>query len=52
MSLDWLRRDNEMKDHGLFSPEHWGSKLPGIVYEKRPPLDEATFEAVLGKPTE
>jgi 6-oxocyclohex-1-ene-carbonyl-CoA hydrolase len=40
MSLDWLPRDNELKDHALFKGEHyWGTEAPCTVYEKRPLLD-------------
>ena len=41
MSLDWLPRDNEIKNHALFGTEHWGSSAPCTVYEKRPVLDAA-----------
>ncbi len=41
MSLDWLPRDNEMKNHALFGAEHWGTEAPCTVYEKRPLLDPA-----------
>ncbi len=39
MSLDWLPRDNEMKDHGLFKGEYWGTEPPCTVYEKKPLVD-------------
>ena len=39
MSLDWLPRDNEIKNHALFGSEHWGTDAPCTVYEKRPVLD-------------
>jgi 6-oxo-cyclohex-1-ene-carbonyl-CoA hydrolase len=39
MSLDWLPRDNELKDHALIGTEHWGTEAPCTVYEKRPLLD-------------
>ncbi len=39
MALDWLPRDNELKDHGLFRGEHWGTEPPCTVYEKRPLTD-------------
>ena len=41
MSLDWLPRDNEIKNHALFGPEHWGAEPPCTVYEKRPVRDES-----------
>jgi len=41
MSLDWLPRDSEIKNHALFGTEHWGTEAPCTVYEKRPVLDPA-----------
>jgi len=46
MTLEWLPRDNEIKNHALFGEEHWGSEAPCTVYEKRPVLDKA------GKPVD
>jgi|SRR3990172_6699885 len=40
MTLDWLRRDNELKDHQLFDNRHFGKDAPTIIYEERPVLDE------------
>jgi 6-oxo-cyclohex-1-ene-carbonyl-CoA hydrolase len=39
MGIEWLPRDNEMKNHLLFGEEHWGTEPPCTVYEKRPVLD-------------
>ena len=40
MSLDWLPRDNVLKDHALFKGEYyWGTEAPCTVYEKRPLRD-------------
>ncbi len=38
MTLDWMPRDNELKDHSLGGEQHWGSHdaPPCTVYEKRP----------------
>ena len=36
MSLDWLPRDNELKDHRLIGGQWWGTEAPCTVYEKRP----------------
>ncbi|MCU0724717.1 MAG: 6-oxocyclohex-1-ene-1-carbonyl-CoA hydratase [Planctomycetes bacterium] len=47
MSMNWLPRDDGMKDHGLIGPEHWGTEPPCTVYEKRPVLD-AKGQAVPG----
>ena len=43
MSLEWLRRDHELKDHRLFDDSHFGTASatnpPGVIYEERPVLD-------------
>ena len=39
MSLEWLERDNQLKDHRLFGDEHFRAEAPGVIYEKRPLLD-------------
>jgi len=39
MSIDWLPRDHEVKDHSLIGTEHWGTEPPCTVYEKRAVLD-------------
>jgi 6-oxo-cyclohex-1-ene-carbonyl-CoA hydrolase len=44
MSLDWLKRDKEIKDHSLWGNEHWGTEPPCTVYEKRPILDPSGKE--------
>lgn len=39
MSLDWLPRDNEIKDHALWGDQHFGKEAPCTIYEKRPIKD-------------
>ena len=39
MSLDWLPRDDEIKNHALYGTEHWSADAPSTIYEKRPVLD-------------
>ncbi|HUU03251.1 MAG TPA: 6-oxocyclohex-1-ene-1-carbonyl-CoA hydratase [Myxococcota bacterium] len=39
MALDWLTRDDELKDHGLFKGEYWGTEPPCTMYEKIPLAD-------------
>ena len=39
MSLDWMPRDNESKDHSLHKTPYWGTEAPSVIYEKRPLLD-------------
>jgi len=48
MALDWLIRDNEMKDHQLFGEEHFGTEPPCTTYEKKPLINPATGEQVEG----
>ncbi len=46
MSLDWLPRDDQLKDHDLWGDEFFGSVPPCTTYELRPILDGK------GKPVE
>ncbi len=39
MALDWLVRDNELKDHNLFGEQFHGTEAPCTIYEKKPLLD-------------
>ncbi len=41
MSLDWMPRDNEPKNHMLHTDAHWGTDAdaPCVVYEKKPLTD-------------
>ena len=41
MTLEWMPRDNEAKDHSLHTDVHWGEEAPTVVYEKRPLKDLA-----------
>jgi 6-oxo-cyclohex-1-ene-carbonyl-CoA hydrolase len=41
MALEWMPRDDELKDHSLHSDENWGTEAPCVVYEKRPLTDPA-----------
>ncbi len=36
MALEWLPRDDEIRNHALFGNEHWGTQAPCTIYEKRP----------------
>ncbi len=36
MAMDWLPRDNELKDHSIFGDEHFGKQAPCTIYVKRP----------------
>jgi len=44
MPLDWIPRDNELKNHALFGDEHLGTEPPCTVYEKRPLTDSQGAE--------
>jgi len=48
MALDWLIRDNEIKDHQIFGEEHFGTTPPCTVYEKKPVLNPETGKSVDG----
>jgi len=39
MSLEWLPRDDKVKNHAIFGPEHWGTEPPCTVYKKQPVMD-------------
>lgn len=44
MSIDWLLRDNEKKNHLLWGDDHFGTEPPCTMYEKKPVLDAAGNE--------
>jgi 6-oxo-cyclohex-1-ene-carbonyl-CoA hydrolase len=44
MSLDWLKKDKEIKNHLLWGEDHWGTEPPCTMYEKRPILDPSGNE--------
>jgi 6-oxo-cyclohex-1-ene-carbonyl-CoA hydrolase len=48
MALDWLIRDDEIKNHQIFGDEHFGTEAPCTVYEKKPLINPETGEAVDG----
>ncbi len=48
MALDWLIRDNEIKDHQLFGDEHFGTEPPCTMYERKPLVNPDTGETVEG----
>jgi len=39
MGLEWLPRDNELKNHALHTDTHWSKQAPSVMYEKRPLTD-------------
>lgn len=48
MAMDWLPRDNELKDHQLVGDEHFGTEPPCTTYEKKPLVNPQTGETVDG----
>ena len=44
MALDWLVRDNALKDHDVFGNELFGTKAPCTMYEKKPLVDPSGKE--------
>ncbi len=44
MGLEWLKKDEEIKDHLLWGEEHWGKEPPCTMYEKRPLFDPSGKE--------
>lgn len=48
MAPDWLRRDNELKDHRLYDDGHFRGEAPGIIYEERPVCDANGEAAAAG----
>ncbi len=40
MSLDWLPRDSELKDHELFDCQYFGTEAPSTMYELKPIVDD------------
>jgi 6-oxo-cyclohex-1-ene-carbonyl-CoA hydrolase len=48
MALDWIQRDNILKNHQLFGDEHFGTQAPCTMYEKKPLVDPNTGKTVEG----
>ena len=46
MAMDWLPRDNELKDHQLVGDEFFGKEPPCTMYEKKPLVNPKTGETV------
>ncbi|MFQ5906152.1 MAG: 6-oxocyclohex-1-ene-1-carbonyl-CoA hydratase [bacterium] len=44
MGLEWLPRDDELKNHALWGEEHFGKEPPCVIYEKRPVIDSGGKE--------
>jgi 6-oxo-cyclohex-1-ene-carbonyl-CoA hydrolase len=48
MAMDWLPRDNKLKDHQLVGDEFFGTEPPCTMYEKKPLVNPQTGETVDG----
>ncbi len=48
MALDWVPRDNVLKDHQIFGDEHFGTEPPCTMFEKKPLVNPQTGEKVDG----
>ena len=48
MALDWLIRDDEIKNHQIFGDEHFGTEAPCTTYEKKPLKNLETGEPCEG----
>jgi len=48
MGLEWLLRDDELKNHQLFGTEYFGTEPPCTGYERKPLVNTDTGEAVKG----
>jgi 6-oxo-cyclohex-1-ene-carbonyl-CoA hydrolase len=45
-ALEWLPREDGVKDHLVHTDVHWGTKDPCTVYEKKPLMDPNTGKVV------
>jgi len=48
MALDWLIRDDELKNHQIFGDEHFGTEAPCTIYEKKALVNPETGKTVDG----
>ncbi len=48
MALDWVPRDNVLKDHQIFGDEHFGTEPPCTIFEKKPLVNPNTGETIDG----
>lgn len=46
--LEWMPREDGMKDHALHTNVHWGTEAPCTVYEKHPLKDPKSGKVVDG----
>jgi 6-oxo-cyclohex-1-ene-carbonyl-CoA hydrolase len=48
MALEWVPRDNNLKNHQIFGDEHFGTEPPCTMYEKKPLVNPKTGEKIEG----
>ena len=50
MALEWMPRDNDLRDHTLYGDQFWGSEedAPCVVYTKKPLKNPKTGEEIPG----
>ncbi len=48
MSLDWIPRDNTLKNHQIYGDEHFGTEAPCTMFEKKPLINPNTGNTVEG----
>ncbi|MDP2729730.1 MAG: 6-oxocyclohex-1-ene-1-carbonyl-CoA hydratase [Dehalococcoidales bacterium] len=48
MSLDWIPRDDVLKNHQIFGDEHFGTEAPCTMFEKKLLVNPNTGETVEG----
>lgn len=44
MAMNWLRRDDKLKNHQLLDDGHFRREAPGVIYEERPIVDTSGRE--------
>ncbi len=48
MTLNWIPRDNTLKNHQIYGDEHFGTEAPCTMFEKKPLIDPTTGKTVDG----
>ena len=48
MTLDWIPRDNDLKNHQLFGDEYFGTEPPCTMFEKKPLINPDTSKEIEG----
>ena len=48
MGLEWVPRDDALKNHQVFGDEHFGTEAPCTMFEKKPLVNPGTGEKIDG----